>query len=179
MDRGCQNYVVYPVICFLALNLTLSLLVMQSDGRYLRPSDHGLSYQDTAEPTKETDPEMLSFFNNGKRVSLPEAKNLTTGAGSAGGFSPGSDPAAAAWWRNREKKRSRDIHKNHVREILLISSLVCGLGGVVLLVVSAFLFILRYRKQRPQLEVQRSKESKDRSVSTSASASQLPLALKN
>nr|XP_027085970.1 uncharacterized protein LOC113707834 [Coffea arabica] len=176
MDHGCRNYVVYPVICFLALNLTLSLLVMQSDGRYLRPSDHGLSYQDTSEPTKETVPEMLSFFNNGKRVSLPQAKNLT---GASAGFSPGSDPAAAAWWRDREKKRSRDIHKSHVREILLISSLACGLGGVVLLVVSAFLFILRYRKQRPQLEVQRPEESKDRSVSTSASASALPLALKN
>ncbi|KAL3522856.1 hypothetical protein ACH5RR_015690 [Cinchona calisaya] len=172
MDHGFPQHGVVLFIYFLAVNIIISLLVMQSDGRYLRPSDHGLSYQDTSQPTKDTVQEMVSFFNGGKTVSLPEAKNMSS---TGGGYSSRSDPATT-WWNNREKRRSRDVQKSHVREILLVTSLVCGLSGVVLLVVSAFLFLLRYRKQRLQLEVQRSKE---RSLSTSASTSQLPSALEN
>lgn len=172
MDQNFPQYGVVLFVYFLALSITISLLITQSDGRYLRPSDHGLSYQDTSHPTNNTIAEMISFFNGGKTVTFPEAKNFT-GAGAGGGSS--SSPAAT-WWNYRERRRSRDDHKNHVREILLVTSLVCGLSGVVLLVVSAFWFVLRSRWQREQLEEQRSKQ---RSLSTSASTSSLPSALGN
>lgn len=140
MGNCCRQRVVVPLVFFIALNL--HLLMMPSDGRYLRPSDHGLAYQDTTSShatTKSNATEMLSFFNAGRTVSLPEAKNLT--GGGIGG---------ATWWKNRERRMSRDAHRNHVREILLITSLVCGLTGVVLLVVWAFVFVIRYRREGQQ-----------------------------
>lgn len=116
-----------------------------SHGRYLRPSDHGLAYQNTSRSVKKDVPEMVSFFKGGRTATsfvpttpLPEASR-----------SSNNDPAAM-WWRKNRKSRE-DSGKDHVRQVLLLTSLLCGLTGVVLLVVSAVVFIYRYRNRKQLL----------------------------
>ncbi|KAG5620453.1 hypothetical protein H5410_005671 [Solanum commersonii] len=113
--------------------IIVSIFSPKLHGRELRPSEHGLPYQHSSYPTaKSTDPELHSFFaGTGEKTpsSLPEARNLT-------------------WWNNSGDQVSRDSNrKDHVREVLLVSSLVCGAAGVVLLAVSAVVFVVRLRRR--------------------------------
>nr|XP_009587971.1 uncharacterized protein LOC104085598 [Nicotiana tomentosiformis]XP_016435986.1 PREDICTED: uncharacterized protein LOC107762168 [Nicotiana tabacum] len=146
MRQYFQNVV---IITFMIL---LSIMSLQSNGRELRPAEHGLTNQDfSSTPTTNDDvPEMLSFFGGGGRrnaqppVALPIAKNLTWIGGDRGGM---------------------PVHhssKDNVRGALLISSLVCGATGIVLLAVSAFVYVFRFRKEK---QVQTQGET---SLSTSA-----------
>ncbi|CAN4080407.1 unnamed protein product [Withania somnifera] len=112
-------------------NVVLLLLIFSSKphGRELRPSEHGLTHQHSS---KSNDPQLHSFFTGaGEKTppSLPEARNLT--------------------WSDNGVSRDSN-RKDHVRQVLLLFSLVCGAAGVVLLAVSAAIFFvrLRDRKQR-------------------------------
>lgn len=94
-------------------------------GRELRPSEHGLPYQHSSYPAANS--QLHSFFGGSGEKTLPEARNST-------------------WWDNSGDQMSRDTNrKDHVRQVLLISSLVCGAAGVVLLAVSAVVFVVRRR----------------------------------
>lgn len=135
---------------FLTLLLFTAIIfisIHNSHGRYLRPSDHGLSYQNASYSARKDIPEMVSFFKGGRAAAtsfvptspLPEASR-----------SSNNDPPAM-WWRKKRKSRE-DSGKNHVRQVLLLTSLLCGLTGVVLLVVSAFVFIYRYRNKKQLLQ---------------------------
>ncbi|KAL2494307.1 hypothetical protein Fot_38064 [Forsythia ovata] len=123
-------YFQYGAVAFIAIFTIIS----QSDGRELRPSVHGLVYQDSSPPIKDNSTEeMRSFFGATKSsATLPEAKNF-------------SDPTT--WWSNHAVGRSSG---DHVKKSLLVASLICGLTGVVLLAVSGILFLLRLRKQKQQ-----------------------------
>lgn len=103
------------------------------DGKELRPSDHGLTNEAEAPETAQADsPQMLSFFGGGFSSTtqpLPEARNF-------------SDPS----WSSR-----RVGGGDHVRKVLIVSSLVCGIVGIVLLVVAGFLFLHRFRNQRSRV----------------------------
>ncbi|CAI9782187.1 unnamed protein product [Fraxinus pennsylvanica] len=125
-------YFQYGVVAY----ITIVTIISQSDGRELRPSVHGLVYQDSSPPVKANGTkEMLYFFGATKLsppIPLPEAKNFT-------------DPAT--WWSNHAVGRSRG---DHVKRSLLVASLICGLTGVVLLSVAGILFLLRLRKQKQQ-----------------------------
>lgn len=136
----------------LLFTATIFISIPNSHGRYLRPSDHGLAYQNTSYPARKDMPEMLSFFKGGRAATsfapntpLPEARNLSNSSSR----SSNNDPAATWWSKNR--KSHEGGNKNHVRQVLLLTSLLCGLTGVVLLVVSASVFICRYRSNRKQL----------------------------
>ncbi|KAL3375987.1 hypothetical protein AABB24_002769 [Solanum stoloniferum] len=127
MDQILHNSLLLIVI------IIVSMFSPKLHGRELRPSEHGLPYQHSSYPTaKSTDPELHSFFaGTGEKTpsSLPEARNLT-------------------WWNNSGDQMSRDSNrKDHVREVLLVSSLVCGAAGVVLLAVSAVVFVVRLRRR--------------------------------
>ncbi|OIT29534.1 hypothetical protein A4A49_64409, partial [Nicotiana attenuata] len=106
--------------------------------RELRPAEHGLTNQGlSSTPTTNDDvPGMLSSFGgSGRRnaqppVALPIAKNLTWIGGDGGGM---------------------PVHhnsKDHMREALVISSLMCGATGIVLLAVSACVYVFRFRKEK-------------------------------
>uniref|UniRef100_A0A0V0HAB8 Putative ovule protein n=1 Tax=Solanum chacoense TaxID=4108 RepID=A0A0V0HAB8_SOLCH len=127
--------------------LTFIVIVLssfQSNCRELRPAEHGLTTTEnqnsdsTTTTTNDEVPEMMSFFggNDGRRntqppVAKPIAENVTWIGGERGGMSV--------------HHNSRD----HVRDVLLISSLVCGATGVVLLAVSVFVcVVLRFRKEK-------------------------------
>lgn len=137
------------VIVFLVLVVTLD----RSGGRELRPSYHGLAYQEdsSSPPAQNGDAqEMLSFFgaaetSSSPPVQLPEAKNISD-----------------TWWSAHAEGMSRDVWRDHVRLGLLVGSGVCGLIGVVLLAVSGIVFLVRLQKPKPEAE---------RIPSTSASAS--------
>ncbi|CAK9142886.1 unnamed protein product [Ilex paraguariensis] len=129
----------YNVVLTLYLPLIAILTITQSKGRELRPSEHGLPHQQTLATTKQNDPEMLSFFSAAApNVPLPEARNTSDqswwsttvgGGGSGGGRGSGGGG-------------------DHVRRALLVASLVCGVTGVVLLVVAAYVYVFRFKKQK-------------------------------
>ncbi|KAM3284586.1 hypothetical protein P3S67_023385 [Capsicum chacoense] len=126
----------------LTIFILLFTMSFQSNGRYLRPAEHGLTAnQSTTTTTNDDVPEMLSFFGgNGRRntqppVALPLAENIS-------------------WIGGDNKEGERPVHyknKDHVRDVLLISSLVCGASGVVLLAVSVFVcVVLKFRKGKKE-----------------------------
>ncbi|KAL2473852.1 hypothetical protein Fot_49588 [Forsythia ovata] len=130
----CFCWQQYGVVTF----ITILTITSQLNARDLRPSDHGLVYEDSPSPANDSESteEMLSFFGaTTSSEPLPEAKNLT------------ADPITT-WWRTHEGGRSRDLHRDRVTMVLLVTSLFCGLIGVVLLVVSGILFLFRLRKQK-------------------------------
>ncbi|KAF5799629.1 hypothetical protein HanRHA438_Chr07g0315751 [Helianthus annuus] len=108
-------------------------IIKQSDGKELRPSDHGLTNgADSPETAQAASPQMSSFFGSGASSTtqpLPEARNFSDPSWSTGG---GDD---------------------HARKVLMVSSLVCGTAGVALLAVVGFLFLQRYRNQRSTVVV--------------------------
>ncbi|MCE0480536.1 hypothetical protein HAX54_037477 [Datura stramonium] len=110
-----------------ALHQGISQPLLIEESRELRPAEHGLTTTQNSSATRNDDiPEMLSFFcGKGRRnieppVALQLAKNLT-------------------WIGGADDRGEMSVHqtpKNHVRQVLLIFSLVCGATGVVLLAVS-------------------------------------------
>nr|XP_043635047.1 uncharacterized protein LOC122606151 [Erigeron canadensis] len=104
----------------LLMALYLPLITQPSKAKELRPSDHGLK----ADPPQATPPQMSSFFGNATQPLPEAAKN-------------DSDPS----WTAQPVGGS-----NNVRKVLIVSSLVCGIAGVGLLVVAGFLFLRRTRR---------------------------------
>ncbi|XP_047940281.1 uncharacterized protein LOC125187694 [Salvia hispanica] len=122
--------------------VALSALLARSAARDLRPSDHGLDFQESSSPPPSRggageQQEMMAFFGEttssaaAASVQLPEAKNISDtwlGARGAG-------------------ERARDeARRDHVRLGLLVATAVCGLTGVALLAISGAVFIFRLRK---------------------------------
>ncbi|KAK4386443.1 hypothetical protein Sango_2514900 [Sesamum angolense] len=132
-----QNLFHCGVAAFVA---AMATILSQSAGRDLRPSDHGLVYQGHASaPTQNGDAQqMLSFFGS-TSVPLPEAQNI-------------SDDT---WLSGGGDGRSRDIRRDQVRMGLLVASAVCGMAGVVMLVVSGMFFVVRLRNRRQKAEAER------------------------
>ncbi|PIN11348.1 hypothetical protein CDL12_16048 [Handroanthus impetiginosus] len=129
-----RNFFQYGVVVF----ITLTTIIIQSADGNLRPSDHGLDYQKDASPppTQNGDgQDMLSFFGSTPSSEpMPEAQSI-------------SDDA---WWSAHGDGRSRDIRRDHVRMALLVASAVCGTAGIVLLVVSGVVFIIRRRERKAE-----------------------------
>ncbi|KAM7505773.1 hypothetical protein LguiB_004677 [Lonicera macranthoides] len=127
----CSRYGVVTAI------LIVISIVKQSDGRELRPSEHGLTNQDTPPATGENTADMMSFFGGpaASKVPLPEARNMSDMSSW-----PNSDGGGG---RRRDGGREGD----HVSEVLLVASVACGATGVVLLIVAAFIFLFRNQKQ--------------------------------
>ncbi|KAK4421039.1 hypothetical protein Salat_2054400 [Sesamum alatum] len=133
-----QSFFHYGVAAF--VTIIMATIIGQSAGRDLRPSDHGLVYQGHASaPTQNGDgQQMLSFFGSSS-VPLPEAQNI-------------SDDT---WMSGGGDGRPRDIRRDHVRMGLLVVSAVCGTAGVVLLVVSGMVFVVRLRNRKQKAEAER------------------------
>ncbi|XP_042519575.1 uncharacterized protein LOC122093331 [Macadamia integrifolia] len=114
--------------------MAMTLMFFTAESRYLRPSDHGLVHQNNSTAMKS--PEMKSFFD-GASTELPEAKNTTK-----------------PWWRNNGAPATflgRDNgRKDRMREVLLISSLACGIAGVALMVAAAFIYFFHRRRSSSQ-----------------------------
>ncbi|EPS70997.1 hypothetical protein M569_03768, partial [Genlisea aurea] len=103
----------------------------------LRPSEHGLEYQDLSFPPPDTlgGQQLLAFFGTSlPAVELPEAKNISDSLTSPDKTNEISRAAAAAAAAGR-----------HVRSGLLLASAICGLTGVLLLAVSGVVYLLRLR----------------------------------
>ncbi|KAL8247192.1 hypothetical protein R6Q59_008408 [Mikania micrantha] len=99
-------------------------IVGLSDGKELRPSDHGLTNGTDAPQTAQAQsPEMSSFFGDVESSGtqpLPETDGRNY-----------SDPS----WNSR-----RVGGAEHVMKVLSVLSLVCGVAGIVLLVAAGVLF---------------------------------------
>ncbi|KAG6419385.1 hypothetical protein SASPL_121605 [Salvia splendens] len=119
--------------------VALSALLGRSAARDLRPSDHGLEFQESSSSPPPRDggaeeqQEMMAFFGettSSATVQLPEAKNISD-----------------TWLGARAGERARDeSRRDHVRLGLLVATAVCGLTGVALLAISGAVFIFRLRK---------------------------------
>ncbi|KAL7131168.1 hypothetical protein ABFS83_13G180200 [Erythranthe nasuta] len=143
----------------------LALLGQYSCGRELRPSDHGLAYQEESSPPVRNGSDakqMVSFFgatttSSSPAVQLPEAKNISD-----------------TWWSARadDGRSSGDAGgRDHVRLGFLVASAVCGLTGVVMLAISGVVLIFRLQKQKQK---QKLKLEAEMIPSTSAQNSTVP-----
>lgn len=109
-------------------------MIRESDGRELRPSDHGLGYQESPPAGEKSAPEMMSFFGAGRKEKESSSPAFPKAFNSSG---------TSTWW-----DEGNGGSKNHARVVLLVASLVCGITGVALLLISALLYIFRYRKSK-------------------------------
>ncbi|XP_010245694.1 PREDICTED: uncharacterized protein LOC104589173 [Nelumbo nucifera] len=124
--NGVLLAILLPMIWIWVMGLT--------ECREIRPSGHGLTYQTT--PTETETPEMKSFFGSSYSddvVEKPEARNAT-------------DP----WWRVAGvgapmRLRAEGKSHEHMRNALLIASVVCAVLGVSLLTAAAFLYFTQFR----------------------------------
>lgn len=114
---------VITMIVVIALESTTTTI----DARELRPSDHGLEYY--YEPG-ESSSEMTSFFGP------PSSNELSTSTSSS------STLPSAVKSPVTTSSKGRDVDDH----VLIVGSLVCGLSGVALMVVSALIYFLGYPK---------------------------------
>ncbi|KAL6197112.1 hypothetical protein ACLB2K_032724 [Fragaria x ananassa] len=110
-----------------------------SEARELRPSDHGLGYTPSAGNASAAPAEAKSFFTGGGGggeaggVALPKAMNSND----------------TSWWEGENKARDGG-RRGHVRDVLVVVSLVCGITGVLLFVASSFVYLSRRRKRKAE-----------------------------
>ncbi|XP_030443263.2 formin-like protein 4 [Syzygium oleosum] len=137
------------ISALLALCVLFPTDVARPEARELRPSDHGLQFQDPPPAGAKPSPEMASFFGappsppNSSASSSPAAP-LPDATGSSDdlgwrGASYGGDGGEAG---RRRRRRDR------VRGALLVASIVCGIAGVALLFASGLVFLFKFRKER-------------------------------
>ncbi|KAI7741922.1 hypothetical protein M8C21_024301 [Ambrosia artemisiifolia] len=107
--------------CILLIGISLAGI---SSSKELRPSDHGLTNDGAAAAS----PQMSTFFGGGASSTttqpLPEARNFSDSSWNNGGEGGGGGGG------------------DHVRKVLIVSSLVCGTAGVALLAVVGFLVLI-------------------------------------
>ncbi|KAJ6314438.1 hypothetical protein OIU78_018003 [Salix suchowensis] len=112
--------------------------IQDSKARELRPSDHGLGFQSMPPTAVKFPPDMKQFFGassaatstSSSGVALPKAMNSND----------------TSWWRTAGAGGGGG--GDHVRHVLLVASLVCGVTGLGLLVTSALIFyFMRHKNQ--------------------------------
>ena len=135
----------YPTELATAIAVYAPLLITlmfagDSIARELRPSDHGLEFQNLPPAGLNSyPPDMMTFFNGKHSTSpttdfaLPKAMNS-------------SDSSPSSWWRSTGGGDSGG--RDHVRDALMVGSFVCGITGGVLLLASGLLYLFKYRKQK-------------------------------
>jgi len=114
-------------------------VVLAGASRELRPSEHGLTFQTLSPAGAHSSPEMRSFFNSANAspamssssdVALPRAMDS-------------GDASPPAWWQP-----TGDHGGDGVGKALTVASLVCGVAGAVLLVVSGVIYLFRHRNRK-------------------------------
>ncbi|KAF8031868.1 hypothetical protein BT93_D0938 [Corymbia citriodora subsp. variegata] len=132
----------------LALCVLFFTNVTQSESRELRPSDHGLRFQDPPPAGAKLPQEMASFF--GGSPSSPSSSN-PSGSSPAVPLLNGTISSGDPWWRGGggyggsggEGRGTR----HRMRGALLVASIVCGITGVALLFASGLVFLFKFRKE--------------------------------
>lgn len=134
MSTVQEGSLIRPSGSFMAASLliaVLSLWAVRSEGRDVRPSDHGLSNQKSPQ---RLNPAMAAFFKGAPSgPALPEALNS-------------SDPFRGATPGTLDHGRGG----RHVRAVLLIASLACGAVGLGLLVGALFVYVIHSRRSKSQ-----------------------------
>ncbi|XP_038688921.1 uncharacterized protein LOC119988083 [Tripterygium wilfordii] len=126
---------VMVLVAFCVPLISIMIIGELSSARELRPSNHGLQNQGFQQLAPEESPEMKEFFRaSSPDVALPSAMNSYNSTpwtiGDGGGDGGGG--------------------KDHVRHVLVVASLVCGVIGVTLLVASILIYLFRFKLNRPK-----------------------------
>ncbi|OAY47302.1 uncharacterized protein LOC110617780 [Manihot esculenta] len=128
--------------CHIPLILAIMITnVGDATARELRPSYHGLDYQNTPPAGKNLPPSAKEFFgassspppptSTSSNVALPKAMNSND----------------TTWWRSVNGGKGGGQGGDRLRHVLLVASLACGVTGVALLVVSGFIYYVKHKKQ--------------------------------
>ncbi|XVF23099.1 hypothetical protein REPUB_Repub13aG0008900 [Reevesia pubescens] len=114
--------------------ITIIFIIRESTARELRPSDHGLEYQ-SLPPTGLKSPGMMSFFG----ATTSKSSSSSSSTPSTVVLPKAINSNDTSWWGSSSNNRRGS---DHVRHMLLLGSLVCGVTGVALLAASAFIYII-------------------------------------
>jgi hypothetical protein len=126
---------------YMQLSIIVMIIIVQdSKARELRPSDHGLEYQSMPPTGVRFPPDMKQFFG---------ASSAATSTSSSGVALPKEmNSNDTSWWRAAGGGGGGGGGGDHVRHVLLVASLVCGVTGLALLVTSALIFyFMRHKNQ--------------------------------
>ena len=109
-----------------------AILAGVSTARDLRPSDHGLSFQ--SPPLANSPPDMKSFFNTNS--------SSTSSSPSFDAYRNVPDSLPPAYWTTTGNGGGK------LKKALVMASLVCGITGGVLLVVSILLCLFNKHRRK-------------------------------
>ncbi|KAH1097311.1 hypothetical protein J1N35_014232 [Gossypium stocksii] len=116
----------------IAAAISILILLRESTARELRPSDHGLGYQ--SQPTVGLNSsDTMSFFGTSNSSSSSTPPTMA--------FPKATNSNDTSWWGAGGNRRGSD----HVRQVLLLGSLVCGVTGLALLAASALVYCIKIR----------------------------------
>ncbi|KAI9122528.1 hypothetical protein K1719_006368 [Acacia pycnantha] len=107
----------------------------ESTAKDLRPSEHGLEFQNSPSVWLNYSSGMRSFFNSSQVSNSSDIMTMPKASNS-------SDSSQSAWWSSSTDSGGR----SHVRQALVIVTLVCGVTGVILLVATGLIFLSKHRK---------------------------------
>ncbi|XP_054779290.1 uncharacterized protein LOC129287149 [Prosopis cineraria] len=122
----------------------------ESIGKDLRPSEHGLEFQNSPSAWLNYSSEMRSFFNSSQASNSSDIMTMPKPTNS-------SDSSRSSWWSNTDGGE-----RNHVRNALVVASLVCGVTGVILLVATGLLFLSKHRKHKHEVNESCSDKDNDK-----------------
>lgn len=111
----------------------------ESIGKELRPSQHGLAFQNSSPAWVNSSSDISSFFNASSTSNSSDMMTMPKAANSS------SDSSPSSWWRSTAGDGGG---RNHVREALVVASLVCGVTGGVLLVATGLIYLSKHRKRK-------------------------------
>ncbi|KAF8035992.1 hypothetical protein BT93_C1880 [Corymbia citriodora subsp. variegata] len=123
----------------LALCVLFSTDVTRLEAGELRPSDHGLQFQDPPPAGAKLPPQMASFF--GASPSSPSSSNSSPALPLPNATNSSDDPR---WRGGGDAGRGRRVR---VRGALLVASIACGVTGVALVFASGLVFLFKFRKE--------------------------------
>ncbi|KAK4254741.1 hypothetical protein QN277_010077 [Acacia crassicarpa] len=107
----------------------------ESTAKELRPSEHGLEFQNSPSAWLNYSSGMRSFFNSSQVSNSSDIMTMPKASNS-------SDSSPSAWWSSSTDSGER----SRLRPALVIASLVCGVTGVILLVATGLIFLSKHRK---------------------------------
>ncbi|KAB2089917.1 hypothetical protein ERO13_A03G081000v2 [Gossypium hirsutum] len=117
----------------IAAAISILIFLRESTARELRPSDHGLGYQ--SQPTVGLNSsDTMSFFG-------ATSNSCSSSTPSTMAFPKATTSNDTSWWDAGGNRRGSD----HVRQVLLLGSLVCGVTGLALLAASALVYCIKIR----------------------------------
>lgn len=140
---SCREITQVIMAIYMPLIVIITVMIIGgSEARELRPSYHGLEYQSLPPTGEKLPPEMKTFFGSASSSMAPPTSTSSNVA-----LPNAMNSNDTSWWNSVGGGRNDGGGGDHVRHVLFVASLACGVTGVALLLASALIFFIKNKRQ--------------------------------